>query len=872
MAAVVAAIKSRAPRRKKPAALYALTAAALALPGLVPQARADGDEISFEYRHYEEGKRNLDEQTYKDLNLRPITVDSMAADMRGEVVDRVKFDLSFTQDTWSGATPVVTVPVAAIADQLYSGASSPVEYSADGKRVPVTVNWDSFNGSTVKYTEDPRLVHVMASASPETRRQVDLKLGYDWDDFTLNAGGGVSEEPDYHSRFANIGGTLDLNQKITVLSWGASFTYSDIDASLAANAAADWGAYLDHIRDKNGVSTLFGARRDISGNVGLTQVLDKDSVLEGSIGYTRSSGYLSNPYKAVMLAFDDPDQFIDSTGLRTVVLKGTLEQRPELRNQWSLDARYVRYVDDFDAALHVDYRFYHDDWGIDAHTLGISWYQPLGDGWMIVPGVRYYSQTSAFFYQPYFLFNQAFPILFPRNPELPPNLDHSQIQLKNFSSDERLSAFGSLDAQLAIDKQLLNNLNLELGVEYSNHAGWLKLGGGGEGSFADFRSYTIYVALNLAVGDKTLAAHAGESGGDDGYSGYAVKGGYAPAGVTFGNMLANAGDFQIDYRYSLSDRSGHMYSGSKSVGDKKIVNRGCGDAPCLLTPSTILSHNQTLDIMYAPTVWLTLVMTPELVDMHMDLRLLNGAPLFPSGIFNPGPAESLHHTTGGVGDTTFTALFELFDDGTNHLQAGLGLSAPSGSIDQRLSLSEEFDNYTMQLSSGTWDVHPNLTYTGQIDGWFWGAQVNGAVRTESRNHSGYALGNEFQSTAWGGYNFLDWLSGSLRGVYTADGGIKGEFVPHRVPSIVAYKLVGTELVAVYGDTFLPETVLGPMENPANYGARNWDIGLGLSAVVPGGHFQGNRFSVEWLQPVASDFNGYQLARTGTFTISWNIAI
>jgi len=254
------------------------------------------------------------------------------------------------------------------------------------------------------------------------------------------------------------------------------------------------------------------------------------------------------------------------------------------------------------------------------------------------------------------------------------------------------------------------------------------------------------------------------------------------------------------------------------------------------------------------------------------LRPLNGAPLFPSGIFNPGPAESLHHTTGGIGDTTLTALFELFDDGTNHLQAGLGLSAPSGSIDQRLSLSEEFDNYTMQLGSGTWDVHPNLTYTGQIDGWFWGAQVNGAVRTESRNHSGYALGNEFQSTAWGGYNFLDWLSGSLRGVYTTDGGIKGEFVPHRVPSIVAYKLVGTELVAVYGDTFLPETVLGPMENPANYGARTWDLGLGLSAVVPGGHFQGNRFSVEWLQPVASDFNGYQLARKGTFTISWNIAI
>ena len=39
--------------------------------------------------------------------------------------------------------------------------------------------------------------------------------------------------------------------------------------------------------------------------------------------------------------------------------------------------RYVGYVQPLDAALHADYRFFHDDWGIDAHTLKLSWYQPL---------------------------------------------------------------------------------------------------------------------------------------------------------------------------------------------------------------------------------------------------------------------------------------------------------------------------------------------------------------------------------------------------------------------------------------------------------------------------------------------------------------
>ena len=124
-----------------------------------------------------------------------------------------------------------------------------------------------------------------------------------------------------------------------------------------------------------------------------------------------------------------------------------LEQRPTLRNQWTSDARDIQYIAGSDAALHVDYRFFHDDWGIDSHTLDLSWYQPLGDGWMVVPGLRYYTQSAADFYKPYFLLNQPFPIKLPRNPELGLNIDFSKLTIHNFSSDERLSGFGSLSAR-----------------------------------------------------------------------------------------------------------------------------------------------------------------------------------------------------------------------------------------------------------------------------------------------------------------------------------------------------------------------------------------------------------------------------------------
>jgi hypothetical protein len=859
--------------------LCALTAAALALPGLTPSPTlaANGDGFSFEYHHYEEDKRDLDGENYKNLNLKPLQADSLSLGMHGSVTDRVTFGLNYTQDTWSGATPVTTVPHAAITDQLFSGASSPTAYSTDATHHPVTVNWNTYNGTTVQYINDARLVHVMASASPETRRQIDGKVGYQWDNATLNLGGGISHEPDFQSYFVNADGQLDFNQKLTTLSWGGSFTVSDIDASLAANAAADWGAYLDKIRLKNGVSTLFGGRHEVSFNVGVTQVLNKDSLIEGSLGFTRSTGYLSNPYKATILAFDDPNQFIDSTGLRTVVLKGTLEQRPTLRNQWTFDTRFVQYIDSFDAALHVNYRYYHDDWGINAHTLDLSWYQPLGDGWMVVPGARYYTQSAANFYKPYFLFNQAFPILLPRNPELPMQLDHSQLQIQTFSSDERLSAFGTLAGQLAISKQLLNSTRVELGAEYSTHAGSLKLGGGGEQSYADFRSYTLYVSLNVDLAGRYLPDEQERSTSnsaigddpDDGNEGRSGRRVAAPAGVEFTHLLDNAGEFAMDLRHTYGIQGGDTLRGAHTVSDSVVAAQGCGGQLCSRTASNNYSHVSTLELLYAPVNGWTLMIAPQFVDLHMDQRDLGGG-FSSGGIFFPGAnGPSLRHTTGGLGDTGVYALTELFASPSQHIDIGIGLNAPTGSVGKRVNTGNDYVGYGLQLGSGTWEVRPSITYGGQADRFSWGAQVSAVKRLQSKNSSGYALGDMAQVTAWGSYNILDWLSASLRGVGTAQDSIHGQFKSHITPVQIGDKIVNGQPERVYANEVDPQTVLGPTDAPGNYGGVFSDVGFGLSAVVPGGAFAGDRLSLEWLLPVTDHVSGYQLKRTGTLSISWN---
>jgi hypothetical protein len=157
-----------------------------------------------------------------------------------------------------------------------------------------------------------------------------------------------------------------------------------------------------------------------------------------------------------------------------------------------------------------------------------------------------------------------------------------------------------------------------------------------------------------------------------------------------------------------------------------------------------------------------------------------------------------------------------------------------------------FIHYGMQLGSGTWDFKPSLTYTGQNDAWSWGAQMSGTYRMEDKNESGFAFGDIFQATAWGSYGLSDWLSASVRGVYTDQG-----------PINLQYKDVYHQI--------------GPMDYTNNYGGKYWDVGFGLNAYVPKGDLAGNNLSLEWIQPVEDDVNGYQLPREGALSLTWGYA-
>lgn len=673
-----------------------------------------------------------------------------------------------------------------------------------------------------------RVKQTFQTQPQETRTQPVFGAKYYFDDATLGVSGGQSNEPDFNSNFGSVNFSQEFNNKLTTVSAGYSYTHNDVTRSS--------GGHSDHHSQDPGHNPAIYPELDESSesngfNLGLSQVLNKNALLQLSANYTRQSGYLSNPYKYVYVRgevtaeeyyemFNSPEtvNWSGITNLEIVGIDLFREVRPNLRNQFSFSTRLNQYIPAVDAALHMDYRYFRDDWGIDSHTMEMKWLQKLPFGLTVTPSLRYYSQSQADFFAPYFLAPRADGM---------------------YSSDFRLSGYGALSGGVTVAKQFNRGIKLELGMEYYTHQGNLKLGGGGESDYADFSYWMAHAGLNIAL---SAPGQIFGGGAGDHHHHHHNHGAPAPAGVMFAHMMNSADDIMVGYRYMYANQSGGMYQGRHAAGDSAVLNYACGTTSCISRPTEMGMHMHMLDLMYAPTDWLNLMLMPQLMDMNMSLEQLPGAV-----------AETAHgsgHESHGLGDTLMVAMVKVFDAPGHHVHAGVGVSAPSGDVDVTLDGRDEPDSelqdYGMQLGSGTWDFKPSLTYTGQIGDWSWGAQLSGTKRLQDRNPSGYALGDMFQATAWGGYSVSTWLSATLRGIYTDQGKIRGAF--NRISSSGA-----------------------TVDSPANYGGKFWDVGFGLNLNVPDGAMAGHNFSVEWQQPVADKFNGFQLEREGVLSATWNYA-
>jgi hypothetical protein len=286
--------------------------------------------------------------------------------------------------------------------------------------------YESMSGATPWYVS-PGLaggapLQAMSGATvSENRYDGTVRGNYFFDNSRAGAHAGVSGERDYLAAYGGLNGERYLNEKNTTVSGGLSFSIDQVEPTD--------GGTEGRVNSVN--------KQSISANAGLSQIIDRQTTVQTSINFKHSRGFLSDPYKKA---------FIDDTS-ETVP-----DARPDHRNQVSWLTQLRRHFEYRNASLHADYRFHYDDWEITSHTFSLSWHQNMFNDWIqVIPQFRYYSQSQAHFYEPFYGSKRSDGLA---------------------SSDYRLSPYGSFTFGARVQMRIEDwpkDSDWRLGLNYERH-------------------------------------------------------------------------------------------------------------------------------------------------------------------------------------------------------------------------------------------------------------------------------------------------------------------------------------------------------------------------------------------------------------------
>ncbi len=245
----------------------------------------------------------------------------------------------------------------------------------------------------------------------DTFRDTRIALTTNWQqpfarDYTLSLGASASIEYDYTHTGLNARLARDFNRRNTTVSAGLALARDEFDA--VGGIPAPLSPMLD-------VSERSNRRGAESKNVldvvlGVSQVVNRETVVQLNYSYSNASGYLADPYKIVSLVDGTTGDAVlrsASSGIAGPSHKYLFESRPDERIKHSFYGQAKHFVDG--KVLDVSYRYMTDDWEIDSHTVDLRLRWPIGDKRYIEPHLRFYTQTEAEFYTVSLVDGQSLP-------------------------------------------------------------------------------------------------------------------------------------------------------------------------------------------------------------------------------------------------------------------------------------------------------------------------------------------------------------------------------------------------------------------------------------------------------------------------------
>lgn len=258
----------------------------------------------------------------------------------------------------------------------------------------------------------------------------DANLAYQFKRVNVAASYGVSRESDYLSKGYSLNTLTDFNEKNTLLLLGWGHTDDTISESKLG-----WA----HDRSKTGDDLILG----------LTQLISPQMSVTANVSYGRSTGFLSDPYKVVSTTMLDLDPGTYYT---------PPENRPREKDKVSVFLGANRHFDKLDGALDASYRFYHDTFGINSHTVELKWIQRIGTHFTVEPLARYYRQSAADFY--YYDLDKAGIVT-----SYDPSLETGTGKAPYYSSDYRLSRLETVNLGLKLSWIINDHCSIDAAYE-----------------------------------------------------------------------------------------------------------------------------------------------------------------------------------------------------------------------------------------------------------------------------------------------------------------------------------------------------------------------------------------------------------------------
>ncbi len=283
----------------------------------------------------------------------------------------------------------------------------------DGERVDLRLVIDALTGATPNGAHASSVAQTFTTPSgnstytikpgenplDDTFRDTRVAFGADW---TLpvnrlsrvKLGLNASTEYDYLSLGVSGSYSRDLNNRNTTLTAGLAFnneTYSpEGDIPVAFSPMRQQGQTNREGSDDTKTVTDF--------ILGITQVVNRNTLIEVNYSYGISDGYLSDPFKIVTVV-DSVTGLPDNSALLNVntdALPYVYENRPDSRQRNNLFFRVAHHL--AEDVIHLSYRHFWDDWGIRSNTFDLKYRYEMGRSYL-QPHVRYYMQDAADFYR-----------------------------------------------------------------------------------------------------------------------------------------------------------------------------------------------------------------------------------------------------------------------------------------------------------------------------------------------------------------------------------------------------------------------------------------------------------------------------------------